>query len=178
MSHAGISAAATDDSLRVAARRAMGGDNADELDFGGEVMLPEDARSLASSESAKDRFHPRKPRYVNRVHTGYDWNRYNRTHYDHDNPPPKNVQGYKFNIFYPDLIDPSATPTFRVEPDPRAQDRETVLLRFSAGPPYEDIAFRVVNREWDRSGKRGFKCLFSRGILHLYFMFKRLRYKR
>ena len=30
---------------------------------------------------------------------------YNRTHYDHDNPPPKTVQGYKFNIFYPDLID-------------------------------------------------------------------------
>merc|ERR1712039_452075 len=23
-------------------------------------------------------------------------------HYDHDNPPPKIVQGYKFNIFYPD----------------------------------------------------------------------------
>jgi Cactus-binding C-terminus of cactin protein len=22
-----------------------------------------------------------------------------------DNPPPKVVQGYKFNIFYPDLID-------------------------------------------------------------------------
>ena len=22
-----------------------------------------------------------------------------------DNPPPKIVQGYKFNIFYPDLID-------------------------------------------------------------------------
>jgi len=30
---------------------------------------------------------------------------YNRTHYDHDNPPPKTVQGYKFNVFYPDLID-------------------------------------------------------------------------
>jgi hypothetical protein len=45
--------------------------------------------------------------YVYRVHTGYEWNKYNQTHYDHDNPPPKIVQGYKFNIFYPDLIDKS-----------------------------------------------------------------------
>ena len=36
---------------------------------------------------------------------GYDWNLYNKTHYDIDNPPPKVVQGYKFNIFYPDLLD-------------------------------------------------------------------------
>lgn len=36
---------------------------------------------------------------------GFDWNMYNKTHYDVDNPPPKVVQGYKFNIFYPDLID-------------------------------------------------------------------------
>ncbi|KAI3874416.1 hypothetical protein MKW92_012170 [Papaver armeniacum] len=28
----------------------------------------------------------------------YWWNKYNQTHYDHDNPPPKIVQGYKFNI--------------------------------------------------------------------------------
>lgn len=36
--------------------------------------------------------------YHNRVHTGYDWNMYNKTHYDLQNPPPKTVQGYKFNI--------------------------------------------------------------------------------
>ena len=29
---------------------------------------------------------------------GYEWNKYNQTHYDHDNPPPKIVQGYKFNV--------------------------------------------------------------------------------
>ena len=29
-----------------------------------------------------------------------------------DNPPPKIVQGYKFNIFYPDLIDKSKTPEY------------------------------------------------------------------
>ena len=52
-----------------------------------------------------DKYRPRKPRYFNRVKTGYEWNKYNQTHYDHDNPPPKVVQGYKFSIFYPDLID-------------------------------------------------------------------------
>ena len=35
---------------------------------------------------------------------GYDWNKYNQTHYDYDNPPPKTVVGYKFNILYHDLI--------------------------------------------------------------------------
>ena len=29
---------------------------------------------------------------------GYEWNKYNQTHYDTDNPPPKVVQGYKFNV--------------------------------------------------------------------------------
>jgi len=29
-----------------------------------------------------------------------------------DNPPPKIVQGYKFNIFYPDLIDKNTTPEY------------------------------------------------------------------
>lgn len=28
-----------------------------------------------------DKFRPRKPRFFNRVHTGYDWNKYNQSHY-------------------------------------------------------------------------------------------------
>ncbi|KAH9071647.1 mid region of cactin-domain-containing protein [Lactarius deliciosus] len=100
----------------------------------------------------EDKYRPRKPRYFNRVHTGYEWNKYNQTHYDTDNPPPKVVQGYKFNIFYPDLIDKSKAPTYKIVKEPG--NDETVLLHFSAGPPYEDIAFRVVNREWEYSHKR------------------------
>ena len=42
-----------------------------------------------------DKYRPRKPKYFNRVHTGFDWNKYNQTHYDLDNPPPKVVQGYR-----------------------------------------------------------------------------------
>ncbi len=50
------------------------------------------------SYSWSDKYRPRKPRYYNRVHTGYDWNQYNKKHYDIDNPPPKTVQGYKLNV--------------------------------------------------------------------------------
>lgn len=31
----------------------------------------------------------KKPIYFNRVKTGFEWNQYNRVHYDEDNPPPK-----------------------------------------------------------------------------------------
>lgn len=84
-----------------------------------------------------DKYRPRKPKYFNRVHTGYEWNKYNQTHYDHDNPPPKIVQGYKFNIFYPDLVDKRTAPTYTIEKD--GDSSETCIIRFHAGPPYEDI---------------------------------------
>ena len=58
----------------------------------------------------------------------------------------------QFNIFYPDLIDKSKAPTYKIVKEPG--NDETVLLHFSAGPPYEDIAFRIVNREWEFSHKR------------------------
>jgi hypothetical protein len=125
--------------------------------------------------SWSDKYRPRKPRYFNRVKTGYDWNKYNQTHYDHDNPPPKVVQGYKFNIFYPDLIDRSKPPKFWLE---KADTKDFAILHFSAGPPYEDIAFKIVNQEWSTKRQHGFKCSFDRGILHLYFGFKRHRYRR
>ena len=121
------------------------------------------------------KYRPRKPRYFNRVKTGYDWNKYNQTHYDHDNPPPKVVQGYKFNIFYPDLVDRACTPKFFVE---AADHPDFCILRFTAGPPYEDLAFKIINKEWGHSKKRGFRCVFERGILHLYFNFKRQFYRR
>ncbi|KAJ2162532.1 hypothetical protein GGF46_000535 [Coemansia sp. RSA 552] len=141
-----------------------------DADFSVEAELP--ARAYAW----QDKHRPRKPRYFNRVHTGYEWNKYNQTHYDKDNPPPKTVQGYKFNIFYPDLIDLAHAPTYRIERDP--QDRETAVLRFVAGPPYEDVAFRIVDREWEFNRKRGFRNTFDRGVLQLHFRFKRHFYRR
>ncbi|KZF24466.1 hypothetical protein L228DRAFT_97486 [Xylona heveae TC161] len=136
-----------------------------------------------------DKHRPRKPRYFNRVQMGYEWNKYNQTHYDHDNPPPKIVQGYKFNIFYPDLIDKTKAPTYRIEREngrkrgqtfAPAGEEDTCLIRFIAGPPYEDIAFRIVDKEWDYSAKRerGFKSSFDKGILQLHFQFKKIYYRK
>ncbi|KAG1707932.1 hypothetical protein DVH05_024583 [Phytophthora capsici] len=143
----------------------------EQLDASEEVALGDSKAAPRWSE----KYQPRKPRYFNRVRTGYDWNKYNQTHYDHDNPPPKVVQGYKFNLFYPDLIDKQTAPRFFLE---KSNSDEFCIIRFSAGPPYQDIAFKIVNREWEYSHKRGFKSVFERGILHLYFNFKRHRYRR
>ena len=123
----------------------------------------------------QDKYRPRKPRYFNRVKTGYDWNAYNKTHYDHDNPPPKIVQGYKFNVFYPDLIDKTKTPQYFLE---KADNDNFCILRFSAGPPYEDVAFKIINRQWNQGRKRGFRCTFERGVLSLYFNFQSHWYRR
>ena len=61
---------------------------------------------------------------------------------------------------------------------PTGESRDFSVLRFTAGPPYEDIAFKVVNREWEYSYKHGFRCQFQNGIFQLWFHFKRYRYRR
>ncbi|XP_053905820.1 splicing factor Cactin isoform X2 [Cuculus canorus] len=151
-------------------RKAKEGMGADEAQFSVEMPLTGKAYLWA------DKYRPRKPRFFNRVHTGFEWNKYNQTHYDFDNPPPKIVQGYKFNIFYPDLIDKRSTPEYFLE---GCQDnKDFAILRFHAGPPYEDIAFKIVNREWEYSHRHGFRCQFANGIFQLWFHFKRYRYRR
>ncbi|KAJ1914861.1 hypothetical protein H4219_004601 [Mycoemilia scoparia] len=151
-----------------------------ELDIDEAIFAEEEELAKSSSNNAtyswEDKYRPRKPRYHNRVHVGYDWNKYNQTHYDHDNPPPKVVQGYKFNLFYPDLIDKSQAPTYRIEKEPGNED--TVIIRFIAGPPYEDVAFRIVKKEWEHSRKRGFRNSFDKGVLQLHFRFRRQFYRR
>ncbi|CAO2629830.1 Cactin [Lemmus lemmus] len=149
------------------AREGMGQDEAQfsvEMPLGGRAYL------------WADKYRPRKPRFFNRVHTGFEWNKYNQTHYDFDNPPPKIVQGYKFNIFYPDLICKRATPEYFLEAC--ADNRDFAILRFHAGPPYEDIAFKIVSGEWEYSQRHGFRCQFANGIFQLWFHFKRYRYRR
>lgn len=182
-------------------REAARGVGEDEEVFTGEAEIR--SKDLGV-EAPKHR--PRKPRYFNRVQMGYEWNKYNQTHYDHENPPPKVVQGYKFNIFYPDLVDISKAPTYKIERENGRKRGETssgsgyedsCIIRFISGAPYEDIAFRIVDREWDYSAKRerGFKSSFERvspqvpsgqgtsvdtaltlsqGILQLHFQFKKV----
>ncbi len=130
----------------------------------------------------------RKPRFFNRVKTGFQWNKYNTRHYDSEIPPPKMVMGYRFNIFYPDLVDKQKTPRYylewedgQTEGGPQSgggKEPDTVMIRFVAGPPYEDIAFKIVNLEWNANPRHGFRCVFDRGVLQLYFNFKRFGYRR
>ncbi|KHN88957.1 Cactin [Toxocara canis] len=165
-SSSGTALTAKEREMEAIARKGM---DKDEASFA--VEAPLEAQTFLWSE----KYRPRKPRYFNRVHTGFEWNKYNQTHYDMDNPPPKIVQGYRFNIFYPDLLDVTQTPTFTVTP---CDDPDFAVLRFHAGPPYEDIAFKCVNREWEISHKHGYKCQFANGIFQLWFFFKRYRYRR
>ncbi|KAB2035012.1 hypothetical protein ES319_D04G122900v1 [Gossypium barbadense] len=164
--------APSEDNFELKAMKAMGAMEEGDAVFGSGAEVNLDSQVYWWH----DKYRPRKPKYFNRVHTGYEWNKYNQTHYDHDNPPPKIVQGYKFNIFYPDLVDKTKAPVYTIEKD--GNSSETCIIRFHAGPPYEDIAFRIVNKEWEYSHKKGFKCTFERGILHVYFNFKRYRYRR
>jgi len=166
-----------DKAMKAIASQAMnsagGWNQMEESTFGGEIDVETKSKSWASM------YEPRKPKYFNRVHAGFDWTKYNKAHYDKDNPPPKVIQGYKFNIFYPDLINPSKTPSYSIEKDTESPDGGTCILRFSAGAPYEDVAFIIFNKRWDTDSKRsGFRCVFDRGILQLYFRFQKDFYKR
>lgn len=183
---AGGSAASNDDGLDrsrddelFAAERAKGmGDGEVAFNAAGKGSAEEFHGEVALDRKRyewEDKYKPRKPRFFNRVKTGYEWTKYNQTHYDHDTPPPKWVQGYKFNVFYPDLIDKTKAPTYHLE---KSDTAETVQLRISAGPPYEDVAFKIINREWNFSSRFGFRCVFDRGVLQLYFNVKRWRYRR
>ncbi|KAI6184202.1 CactinC-cactus domain-containing protein [Aphelenchoides bicaudatus] len=137
----------------------MGGDEATfsvEEDLGQQKML------------WTDKYRPQKPKYFNRVHTGFDWNKYNQTHYTGLQKSSK--------IFYPDLLDITKTPRFTLSECPN--DPDFAILRFHAGPPYEDIAFKIVNREWEAHHKAGYKCQFSNSVFQLWFFFKRYRYRR
>lgn len=132
-----------------------------------------------------------KPRYFNRVMLGYEWTKYNQQHYTADNPPRKMARGYKFNIFYPELTNSSETPVYKIIRDEAGKDpklREqlgagesnTCIILFHAQPPYQDIAFRIVDRPWDSSTHKnaGFKSRFENGVLQLHFRFKRVFYRK
>ena len=135
-----------------------------------EVFATEESVAVPTKEVANGEL--RKPKFFNRVQLGYEWNKYNQTHYDHDNPPPKVVQGYRFNVFYPNLADKSKAPTYKIEREggrkrgqtfAPAGEEDTCVIRFIAGPPYQDIAFRIIDKEWDYSAKRerGFRSTFE-----------------
>jgi hypothetical protein len=54
-----------------------------ELDEEEELFNLEENIAHPTSYNWEDKYRPRKPRYFNRVHTGYEWNKYNQTHYEY-----------------------------------------------------------------------------------------------
>jgi hypothetical protein len=54
-----------------------------ELDEEEEIFNLEENIVNPTSYNWEDKYRPRKPRYFNRVHTGYEWNKYNQTHYEY-----------------------------------------------------------------------------------------------
>lgn len=143
------------------------------------LEIPKERQGLAatgSEEKNSEKYLPRKPRYISRIHTGFEWNKYNQTHYNMDNPPPKIVQGYEFNIVSTDLIEKNTIPEYSLTPC--TENTDFANLRFHAGPPYEDIEFKIVNQEWERPLRKGFRCQFLNSILQLSFNFQRCRYRR
>ena len=150
-------------------------------------VKPEEGESFFNCSSFVVKGSHKEPKFYNTIKMGVLWTAYNKTHFDKERPPPPQVIGYKFNIFYPELIDASKTPSYRIEKavdsnpksyPPSRWERsleipdEHVSLVFSGGSPYADISFQIVNREWDVNPKTGFRCLFERGVLHLWFNFK------
>ncbi|KNC48231.1 uncharacterized protein AMSG_04462 [Thecamonas trahens ATCC 50062] len=164
---------AVDDAESVAS--ALGAELEDELDGMREEMI-NDARAVLGERSAMwdDKTKPRKPLYFARVISGYRWTSWARAHFDKDNPPPRQVQGLKLAVLLPDLLDKTATPTFKVIPN----GDETATLLISPGPPYLDLAFSTLDKSWDRRPRAGYRCTFERGVFKLNFRYKRQIYRK
>lgn len=152
-----------------------------------EVEIPLEDQPLFVRQPPPNSAQIRKPKNFNQVVLGFEWTRYNSAHYSDTDRPPKVVQGYRFNLFYPFLEDMKVAPTYKIirqhapnHGGPTTGEHDTCIIRFKAGPPYQDVAFRIVDREWDFSAKfdKGSRNSFQDGVLQLHFMFKRLYYRK
>lgn len=72
----------------------------------------------------------RKPQYITRVQSVFKFNKYNRVQYDHDQPPFKIIEAYKFMLYYPDL---AGTKLLEYTIHEDGDNREPCIMRFHAG---------------------------------------------
>ncbi|RNF02075.1 hypothetical protein TraAM80_06619 [Trypanosoma rangeli] len=122
-----------------------------------------------------------KPHRFCKVKTGYTWTQYNRTHYDsRTNPPPRSVLWYEFTLFYPALANTKQDMSriYHIENTTRGPNDDYCILVFSVGPPYADVAYQIVRKQWDpRPG--GVRASFdSTGTYRLFFRFTNSNYRR
>ncbi|KAJ3320396.1 hypothetical protein HDV06_005319 [Boothiomyces sp. JEL0866] len=78
----------------------------------------------------------------------------------------------KYFMTHQDLIE-KIPPTYKVLEKP-----DCFVVVFTAGPPYEDIAFKIIKREWEHNHKKGFKSCFDGRMLQLWFDFRKPYYKK
>ncbi|KEG06091.1 hypothetical protein DQ04_15991000 [Trypanosoma grayi] len=140
---------------------------------------PQDARKGAAP--AEEPVALVKPHRFCKVKTGYTWTQYNRTHYDsRTNPPPRSVLWYEFTLFYPALANTTRDMSriYHIEDTPKGPNGDYCILVFSVGPPYADVAYQIVRKQWDtRPG--GVRASFdSSGTYRLFFRFTNSNYRR
>lgn len=92
-------------------------------------------------------------------------------------PLPKIISGYKFNIYYPDLKDLKSTPKFKVVKD-RTEPEEYDVLVFTAPDVYMPLKFRIKKGTWKTEYTHGYKCDYKDHVMHLWFRFFHLRYRK
>lgn len=122
-----------------------------------------------------------KPHRYCKLKTGYTWSQYNLAHYNKRNPPPRVVMWYEFTLFYPALAknkNVDLRSFFRIEDVEKGFNEEYCLLVFSPGPPYADVAYRIVRKQWDPK-PGGVRVSFDHnGKFKLFFRFSRNNYRR
>lgn len=79
------------------ASKGMGDEEEAYMDFNRPVRMDVDY-TPTTPYLPNENYRPRKSLYLDLVHTGYNWSKFNRTRYYHNIPPTKMVQGYKFNF--------------------------------------------------------------------------------
>jgi hypothetical protein len=82
-----------------------------------------------------------------------------RLHYDHETHRPEIFEGHSSNILFPDLVDPTKSPQFFVEP---ADSDVFVFYAFMEEPPtVRRHSFKIINREWNISRKEASNTLLN-----------------
>uniref|UniRef100_A0A060TAT3 Splicing factor Cactin n=1 Tax=Blastobotrys adeninivorans TaxID=409370 RepID=A0A060TAT3_BLAAD len=145
-----------------------------------EIPLRENEEPFTNEEPQYSSSSGIKPKYLARVVNIIEWNKHNG---NPDEPPPKAVNGYRFNIYYPQLINSKKAPTYKIVREGgkrRWYGNDECIIVFKAPDYYQDIAFRILDRQWDQSAHEnaGFYSKFENGVLRLNFKFKRMVYRK
>lgn len=163
----------------------LSGDNAAKVVLRLEEVPLNQVKDISNIEISTSRI---KPKYSAKVITSHFWNKRSRALHSKDNPPPKAVKGYAFEINYPNLPASASTPTYTIlQEKDGGKNRinglanSMCILLFESPAPYQHLAFRIVNSAWDRNINQkssGFISQFENGVLCLKFQFKQLIYQR